>query len=527
MTDALNISQGVGNGEATVLQWGNTDKAINQLYQEQQQREARGYQDYQASQQQLQKEFANVRSADIPDVMDAYGKYKTLSQQMLFDHKVKNNPQAYATLQQQANEAKANLYGLISASTETKDFDKGLAPDFLSHPDQYAENAGQLHQQAMQMTTRQRIAKGLNSPQPYLYTGTNTDMGAIDKAAQGEKREVTLPEVGVGDGIQYRTDVYKYGNTPAQYAATTLGKFAEKRAGADAAKTWDNIPEEKKNDIDTRYNDLLKDEDYWKGVGAPPQPLQASNPQNKAEQLAVYKAKEYALNNRPSADQPKYRTDEAAKMQLQAKDRKDLEDYQNRNKVNFEAMRQGNRLAMLAARQQYKKKDAAGQEEFLDKYLGDMKASAQPVPYKYANGKTETHYTVKASPDIKAIFKVPDGSGHYIHPDELQFLPNGDVQPIFYKRTPISDVKDPKTGATHQEGGEIIKVNGKGAVDEEFSKPVNRKDFKLQLGKKYLSKKDLNADMSNDDYEDDGSSSFNPPANILQGLSDYLNTDNA
>ena len=68
----LNLSNKTGEGGADVMQWGNTDKAVNQLYQEQKAREARGYNDYIQGQKQLQGEFANVRSADMPDVIKGY-----------------------------------------------------------------------------------------------------------------------------------------------------------------------------------------------------------------------------------------------------------------------------------------------------------------------------------------------------------------------------------------------------------------------------------------------------------------------
>jgi len=81
-----NIATRQGEGEANVMQWGNTDKAVNQIYQEQQKREARGYNDYLQGQQALQKEFANVRSADMPDVIKGYQDLKQTKQQMLFDN---------------------------------------------------------------------------------------------------------------------------------------------------------------------------------------------------------------------------------------------------------------------------------------------------------------------------------------------------------------------------------------------------------------------------------------------------------
>src|SRR5882757_393820 len=97
-------------GDAFIVSTPHFDQARQQLMQEQMQR--RMYQQKDATQvdNQLAKQFSRIRSVDTPEVFGAYNQYKNLKKQLLFDPKVKNNPQAYNDIQQQANEALATTF---------------------------------------------------------------------------------------------------------------------------------------------------------------------------------------------------------------------------------------------------------------------------------------------------------------------------------------------------------------------------------------------------------------------------------
>jgi hypothetical protein len=102
------------------------EKGFTNFEMEQKQREARGYNEYMQGQAALQKEFANVRSADIPDVVNDYNTLKKIKQSMLFDEKIKSNPTLLAQKQQEANIADAQLRQKIAASQQLKETDKGI-----------------------------------------------------------------------------------------------------------------------------------------------------------------------------------------------------------------------------------------------------------------------------------------------------------------------------------------------------------------------------------------------------------------
>jgi hypothetical protein len=517
---AANYTDQLGSGDAQVMKWGNTDAAISQLQQQQRQRQAQGYQDYVNSTNALSKEFANVRSADIPDVVNAYQTYKQLRQQMLFDPKLQRDPVAYAKAQQAANAAQAEVYGKIAASTETKEFDKGLANDFLQHHEQYDDTAGNTHAKAMQMTTAQRQAAGLNSAEPYLYKGSDFDLQKSLKDAAGTpQKNIIQGEYGGPGGFTATDNVYSYGNSPAQFAASLIGKGAERKAGQTMAKEYNNVPPAQVAQTQAAYQQLLQNKDYWSQARQNPaqNDLTIKPEDADAVKYAKLQAMQYALANQPKLEETKQRVNEAGKLQFEQGQKKELDDYQLKNKINFEGIRQGNREALAQFKNQFKNKTQGEQSEFLDKYITSLEtdAKAHPQDYKYANGKTEQQFKAQISPQIKKIFEVPNGAGHYIYPDEVRFLKNGDVMPIFYQRYSETEATSNKDHAQ----GEIKEGSGGKAVDTELSQPIKREDFKIQLGRQILSKKALNADLENDDYE----TGFVPNKNILSGLNSYLN----
>ena len=520
---AANISEGIGSGDAQVMNWGHTDNAIAQLEAQQRQRQAQGYQDYVNSTNALQKEFANVRSADMPDVNNAYQAYKQLKQQLYFDPKLQRDHEAYTKVQMAANQALAETYSKIASSNETKQFDKGIANDFLQHHEQYADEAGNLHAKAMQMTTAQRQAAGLNSAEPYLYKGSDFDLATGLKNAAGTPNKNVLPEQPVGQGgFTFQQPVYSYGASPAQFSANLIGQAAKRNAGQAMAKEIANIPPDQIQKVQADYQKLLQTPDYWQKINADPtqNDITIKPTDSPAVQYAKFQGMQYALTNQPKFEENKTRVDEAGKLNYQTEQRKILDDYQQRNKINFEGIRQGNREALLALKNKYKGLDATQQNDAVDKYYNYLRNDAQGTPMiEEIGGKQEKQYQMKAPPAIQKYYEKTNSLGYKVKPDDLHFLENGDVKPIFYKRTPYT--KNATSG--EETGGDIIYKNGKKVVDLELSTPIKKETFKIDLGHQFESKKQIGQGVSSDLEDNGDESSFVPNRNILSGLSSYLN----
>lgn len=116
----------------------------------------------------------------------------------------------------------------------------------------------------------------------------------------------------------------------------------------------------------------------------------------------------------------------------------------------------------------------------IDNYISNIYANAQPMPYKYSDGRTEKHYRVQPNPQLSEIFASKTGAGS-VYPDHIEFLPNGDVLPIFYKLVK----KDGKLVVAYSDDKQ------KAAVDKELSVPISKYEFKMRLANKLLGEKNL------------------------------------
>lgn len=478
----LNVSTGIGDGDANVMHWNAFDKASDRLYAEQMKRKQLAEQNYQQQQAMFQKELGQIRSVDVPEVVDLYNKRKAITQQLLFDKKLQKDPVAFANAQLAAKQAEAAYYGLVQGSKETMGFDKNLSEDMSKNHDLYADDAHDKLSQAAQIPTSKRMALGMNNTTPYLYQGTNTDFGALDKLARGEVRDIAGKEYKTEDGFQYATPTFKAGNTPSQYKDILLDQFAKRQAGRDAAKLLNQIPMQQYEEINKAYNAIPETE--WAKWGVEKQDLEPRNKNNAAEVFASLKAKEYALSNLPKPGETKYRLNQGAILGERQKNAKELE-----------YIRQAGRMKYLNAQQAFKQKSKEEQQSFLDNIIKgqyDRAKTGGSYEYKTKDGKKYSENEIKASPLTKKAFAVQDENGKLVYPDRIRIQSNGDIRPVFFKRD--------------KDGNQII-VNGKAAVNEARSQPVSKDEYKIQLGNILLSGKSLDRELSDsfgDEIFDDG-----------------------
>lgn len=311
----LNLATRAGEGNANVMSWGNLDRAANQLYQEQKQREARGYNDYMQGQAALQKEFANVRSADVPDVVAAYNDLKKTKQAILFDDKVKNDAIALAQKQQEAQLKEAQLRQLIQGSQELKEADKGINARKLSHPDDFDSDKIKEHLYDINLPLRERIKLGKLDSTPYLYKGVDASkLGQWAKESAGTSKAVPIgDEVVADEGYKLEQKHILRGNNPVQYADGMYKRFQTNKGGQAASALLNQMSDVKKQQIISQFN-AIPDAEFKSKWGVDKNELiNGVLPDDKTGQYVLLDAMQYAINNMPKEAESKFRPNEAFK----------------------------------------------------------------------------------------------------------------------------------------------------------------------------------------------------------------------
>jgi len=421
----------------------------------------------------MNKELAKVRSVDIPSVFDAYGKYKSLKQATLFDKRLTSNPRELAKAQMQANAAMGDLQALINKSTQLNDFQKQLVGERKTKFNLFADDFGD-KVNTLNNTPIDKLGEDYTNPDFYRYKGANTDFGKMELTAAGQPKP-TFEKVERINNLQTRRTPILFGNTPTQFFETFKGNLSQRIPNRDAAAAWENIPDEQKIAVDKQFAAISPDK--WKQWGLEDAPnIQASNPNDPAENYAAYRAKLYAINATPKQGRYRDETDQQAKLNMQFN-----------QKSALEAIRQNNRVALKQLSHTFKQMDQEQQGSKLDELVSgmveDARKSTTKAFYKTEDGKVERRHIIKLSPLLKNQFKFKDDKGHDIYPDQLQMNEDGtEFTPVFY----------------NSEGKEMRGVN------KNLSQAMTGPEFKAIIGKALLgvkeaSKGGVNIDNSDDD----------------------------
>lgn len=322
-----NIATRQGEGEANVMQWGNTDRAINQLYQEQKTREARGYNDYLQGQQALQKEFANVRAADMPDVIKGYNDLKQTKQQMLFDNNIRNNPLLLAQKKQEANIKEAQLRQLIAGSSQMKEDDKYINQRGLVNPSEFeiSDDPNKprglaLHAQHMTLPYNQRVAQGLVGATPYLYQGA--DLPKLEAARKMAIGTPTLVPTGETQPVDANGEVVNNlqvlrSNKPSTVAAQLTNSFATNKGEHGASYLVNKLDPSIIKSYTDKFDaiDPAKYQTLW---GEPKQALldRIASAKTDAERYSNFSALQHAVDDLPTYGKPEPITNKAVTRSL-------------------------------------------------------------------------------------------------------------------------------------------------------------------------------------------------------------------
>jgi hypothetical protein len=444
----------------------NLDRVTQQLQQNYAARTAYLQKENQNTEELLNKEMANVRSVDTPDIIDAYNDYKNAKQNQLFNKSIQMNPKAYAQAQMEANAKYANLMSMINKSAQYNAFGKQIAANRLQKPDNYSDNTGDLlstfyNTPMSKLTSVDYKGKSidLTNVDNFRYQGGNFDFSKLHTTAAG--KPVTHYDNGTTDetGVQTTQHGFQYGNTPTQYRNTYIGGLAGAEASRAARFAW-NQHSANQQDLD-QLDAAYQNSPNWQKLGIPPQPLPPYNPNDPVGNEATYQAKQYLVSMNPAEVKAAVTTNRGALSNLNEKNRLQGQEV-------MEAIREGNREKLAGIRHSYKQLDAQAQSQVLDDTVNGMLQEAQKHPrvYTTANGKVLSQYEMPVSAELKKALSIPDDKGHPIYPDAIRFNPTDKtVMPIFYKPGQTGDTR---------------------AVETSVSKPMTFGEFKAVVGKIYF-----------------------------------------
>jgi hypothetical protein len=428
-----NYQSGVPYGDAIIVQTPKLDQARQQLYAEQQQRRMYQQRDAEQVDQQIGRQFSRIRSVDAPDIIGAYNQYKGLQKQLLFDPKIQNNPQAYNDTQQQANEALGKVFQQADQSAQYNQMGKDLFTSYITHPDRYADNFVDIMKnfQNTPMGKLQNHPTGdLSNPDTYMYKGSNTDFGKLNKAAIGTPHIVYSAEEPVdANNLQTKITPYSYGNTPAQYYQTMLGSLQQRGAGRDAAANWEHMQSTTPGLIDhvNQEYDKITPEIWKQMTGSEKPQIINPDPTNNADQFAAFQAKAYALNNLPQEGKAVFRNNQANIISTKNAQSEKMQAARFQQQKLMEGIRQNDRQANIGLHRLYAKQDAQGQQDLVDQHFNDEYDQAKknpPVSIPTASGKPLVGFETNPVSAIKKEFQVKVGS-HLEDPDKIVVSPDG------------------------------------------------------------------------------------------------------
>lgn len=455
------------------------DNWAKQLYIEQKTREARQYQENQALDQMLQKDFGRIRSVDTPEVVGKYNDVKNIKKQLLFDKQLQRNPLAYNQKQQELKQAMQDMYSVINGSAEMKEANKTYNAAHLQNPDAFDDNYGTI--MATQMNTpfsqlkNHPIYGDLTNADTYRYKGSNTNFNDVVTKVAGHDREITGKEEPLDkQGIQFRSPVYKTSAPPAQIFEGLVNSLDHKTE-RDAAYKWKQLAPEVVQKIEQDYNAIPQAK--WEQMGLPgPQQINLKGGSDAEKYMRVM-AMQNAINTNPTLSKYSYRTDKKAEM-----------DYKQGQAIAMEYLKFGHQKELKKQDQNILDNWVINywNQRFNDAKSEQPKAITSPDPN---NPLTSKFKVVRQLNPDKIMNDALQNSG--VYPNEVYVTQDNKVLPVFYKYRNILNDKGHKIGTEIE-----TDANGNKIIDEELTRPLNLDQAYLSLGYKGQTKKELGGTMS-------------------------------
>lgn len=427
---SANTGGGAPFGNAFLIRTPALDRASQLLYQQQMLRQQQ-FQQYQSTvDQQMASQMGNVRNVDIPDITDAWAKYRQAKQDVLFNDQVKNNPQLFQQRSIQAAEALGEFYQKVGASRQQRDLLTMQNRDWYQHPNEYQERYGDYSTAGMNTPLDQLHNATVNGKQvdltdPMTYRDLSPayDFGKVVSAARGKPTPQGAPIV-TKDGLNMYSSSSMYGSN----AATLFNNIRTTIASApgaerNAARMWSRLqatPEEIDR-VNQEYASL-KPEDWQARTGSTdPQSITVANPNSASENYAAYLAKRDFVENRPTQSVPRLSTDILGK--INATQAATLSRQETMARI-----RNGYKLGEDQFQNDLKNLNTADQGLGIQQAVqGYEERARQNSPQlEYYNGQHVNAYPVENSPELAKVFSRTDPkTGKMVAADQIRLTSDG------------------------------------------------------------------------------------------------------
>lgn len=452
------------------------DNWAKQLYVQQQQRQLRQQQENQQLDQMMQKEFANVRSVDTPDVVNTYNELKTAKKNLYFNKQLQRNPLLYNQAQQMTNEIQARLNSMINKSVEIKDMTKTMTTDRFKNPDAYSDDYGQRAATLMN-TSISRLPLlhpeygDLTNWDMYRYQGSNTNFNDIVSKVYDKKNKIVGKEEALDkQGIQFRSPVYEYGTAPAQ-VYEGLTNSLDHKTERDAAYKWKQLTPDVIQKIEADYKAIPQTK--WEQMGLQgPQEINLRGGSDAEKYMRVL-AMQNAVNTNPRLVNYENRTSDKAKR-----------DYDFALDKVMEGIKFGHA-------KQLKKEEQKIVDNWVGNYWNKRIAEAkagQPTAFQDPNNPINIKGAHQIQLDNVAAKAL---SRNGVEPERLYITLDNKILPIFYEYQDDFDDKGKKTGTSIKKDS-----NGNPVIDQDYSKPIELDQAYLAMGYRGQTKTGLGSTMS-------------------------------
>jgi len=456
----LNISRGLGDGKAQVLDFTPVIRQMQNLYVAEERKRQAAQKLYEDTVAQYDPKRAKLRSPDVPRYVQDYQEYAN-AKRMIHSGKVKD-PLEIAALNEVADKAAGRMQLRVAKSLEQADFEKNAAQALWSKPDEFEDY------------TPEVIASMKNSAVDDIETGTlaGYDFRKTPQLMGQDLRNIQLYAAKQFDPnkIKHWTETSKIkdaeydGKGMVREVETEVLKLAPDQIIMDAHK-WFNSDKAAARD----FYRIFKQEQQSGAYDQVVETFYQKYPQFKGKPIvdpATYYAARHLASFEPKVSTGKWDFTPQKK---------------HANQINLLSIRE----AIIAGRQEEVDNRL---EQYVSSIENDAIDSDQRMLVKRGQKADFSGNKIKESPDLAAALSVATKDGKLLKPDMLLVQPNGTWLSLIYKRQPDKIIKNGKA-VTNPNAGQIVKSSkGEPVIDQDLTTEFTRVQVKGNINKYYSSK---------------------------------------
>lgn len=397
-------------GDAFIVETPNIDRLSDRLFQQQQQRQVERRRMETDMQDEFAKNISKIRDKDVNDFTKLYEDWKNARMGMM---KMRpGSSREYIQSEQEVAKKLAALYSLGNKSMLEKEDEEAMAKKLLDPKlaNYYRKDAVALLKARRGLSMSQfggykmpgvngapETAFDLSDLNKMRYDGTLVDFEPIFKKSQGQLVPMEMESSVTPGGLQTIVKEYKGFGGAQGYYDRLVGQLGGSQKEDDFIRKYGNIDPAYEQSINNKFEELIKDPSIKKRVGE----LGGSSNPSDVEKLAMFKTKEWVVNNPPRVTRERAITNLEAKADRDEAFRKELEGIRHRNSLS--------RLYVYAG---IKARDEANQNQSVQgviaQHINSARENGGTLPVDAATYKAITGEDMK-----KSSFLTIDNNGNY------------------------------------------------------------------------------------------------------------------